>query len=130
MSWLIVTWFLAFGYVPIQYESVYAPKVELDSELIATVSQFGINFQIGKRFKVYGDIETFHYFSEANWYKGGALQPYRADYTAGVSFEFNEHLSILATHECDHVIKMGFQNDGYESSETKVIVKIEGKTEF
>jgi hypothetical protein len=127
MSWLIVTWFLAFGYVPIQYESVYSPKIELDSEYIATVAQIGLSAQIGKRFTVYGDIETFSYFDKEEWYDGGAFKPYRADYTAGLSFEFNEHLSIIATHECDHVIKMGSKEDGYESSETKIIAKITGK---
>jgi hypothetical protein len=43
---------------------------------------------------------------------------------------FNEWISISAIHECDHVIKMGRVDDGYESSETKIIAKISGKSRF
>lgn len=130
MSWLVVTWFLAFGYVPVQYESVYMPKIELDSGLVATVAQIGLNAEIAKRFNVFGDMENFQYFNAEKFYDGSAFNPYRIDYTFGVSFDFNEYVSIIANHECDHVIKRGRQEDGYESTETKVIVKIRGISTF
>lgn len=130
MSWLMVSWFLAFGWVPLQYDSVYYAETELSSEYVATVAQVGLEATIAERFKLFGDVENFQYFNKDGYQTGGAFLPYRVDYTFGASFNFNQWVSITAVHECDHVIKFGRVDDGYESSETKVIVKIEGKTEF
>ena len=130
MSWLVVSWFMAFGWVPLQYESVNYSEIDLNSEYVATVAQIGIEATISERFKVFGDVENFQYFNRENWQTGGAFLPYRVDYTAGATFMFNEWVSISAIHECDHVIKMGRVDDGYESSETKIIAKITGESRF
>lgn len=125
MSWLIVTWFLAFGYVPKQYESVFASQIALESLRPATVAQLGLSLTAWKRLTISTDIENFQYMNDLFNYA-----PYRVDYTFTAEFRLNSALTIIATHECDHVIKLGSTVDGYESTETKIIAKLSGQTKF
>jgi hypothetical protein len=128
MSWLIVTWFLAFGYIPVQNEAVGPVSLKIISGEIVTSAQIGVSFKALDRLSVFCDVETF--MGTVGGYDGGGLfVPYRSDYTFGLSFEFSDHVSIIATHECDHMIDMR-PEDGYESSETKIIAKISGKSRF
>lgn len=128
MSWLVITWFLAFGWVPVQNEAVGPVSLKIISGEIVTSAQIGVSFKAIDKLSVFGDVETFMGTVDA-FSGGGVFVPYRADYTFGVSFEFNEHVSVIATHECDHMIDRR-PEDGYESSETKIIAKITGKSRF
>jgi hypothetical protein len=126
----MVSWFLAFGWVPLQYESVAYSNIELNSKYVATVAQIGLEATISERFHVFGDVENFQYFNKEDPQTGGAFKPYRVDYSFGASFYFNKWISIEARHECDHIVKNAMSRQGYESSETKVIVKITGVSSF
>lgn len=125
MSWLIVTWFLAFGYVPQQYESVLTSSIGLESSRPATVAQLGLSLTAWKRLTISTDIENFQYMNDL-----GSYAPFRVDYTFAIEYRLNSALAIIATHECDHVIKLGSTTDGYESTETKILAKLSGKTNF
>ena len=124
MSWLIVTWFLAFGYVPQQSESVLDSQLALSSRP-ATVAQLGLSLNAWKRLTISTDIENFQYMNDPLSYA-----PFRVDYTFTAEFRLNPSLVIIATHECDHVIKNGSAVDGYESQETKILAKLSGQTNF
>ena len=125
MSWLIVSWFLAFGYVPQQSESVLASQISLESARPATVAQIGLSLNAWKRLTISTDIENFQYMNDLFGYA-----PFRVDYTFTVEVRLNNALTIIATHECDHVIKNGSAVDGYESQETKILAKLSGQTNF
>ncbi|MFA5130507.1 MAG: hypothetical protein WC477_06385 [Patescibacteria group bacterium] len=129
MNWLIVTWFLAFGYVPEQVESVRGVSLEIPNEYAITNTQVGIAMTAFDRFCVFADIETFQFLDIQGNYTGGAFSPYRADYTIGAEFYFSDNIKIIASHECDHMVSLR-ASDGYDSSETKVMIRINGKTEF
>jgi len=128
MQWLVITWFLAFGYVPVQNEIVHGIWDVLDEERVATVAQIGIEAEAFKRIRVFGDVENFQYLPTEKGDVG--FRPFRIDYTFGAEVKLATFISVVAMHNCDHVIKMEYATDGYESSETKVIVKISGKTNF
>jgi hypothetical protein len=125
MSWLIVTWFLAFGYVPQQYESVFDSTIALESSRPATVAQLGLSLNAWKRLTISTDIENFQYMNDPLSYA-----PFRVDYSFSIEYRLNPSLVIIASHECDHVIKNGSAVDGYESQETKILAKLSGQTNF
>jgi len=125
MSWFIVTWFLAFGYVPQQYESVYESVISLESARPATVAQLGLSLNAWKHLTISTDIENYQYVNDL-----GSYAPYRVDYSFTIEYRLNPSLIIIATHECDHIIKLGSTVDGYESQETKILAKLSGKTNF
>lgn len=120
---LLLGWFLTFGYVPTQKECLNGTLLELDSSRIATVVELGISVQF-YRLRVYGSLENFQYVGdELNFY------PYRVDYTAGASFRITDHVRIVAEHECDHPINSspsGRERGSYMSTETRVLIRIEG----
>jgi hypothetical protein len=131
MSWLLVTWFLAFGYVPKQTEIVAFQYQFLTQEEIATVAQMGVSAKLFDRFTISGDIENFQYIDTKGFADGGAFFPYRIDYHFSLNVKVNAWLSVIATHECDHSIKIKENlNNQYESSETKVIIRIDGTSNF
>ena len=122
-SALVFSWFLSFGYVPIQSNCIGDTLSGLDSSRIATVVEIGmsVNFY---RLGVYGSIENYQYVGE-----GGYFYPFRADYKAGASLRITDHVKIIAEHECDHPVV--FSNNTklqstYMSAETRVMVRIEG----
>ena len=128
MSWLLVSWFLAFGYVPQQIEAVNGSYFVSDPTRIATVAQIGIEAQAWERLRVYTDIENFQYAPET--VEDGGFIPYRVDYTFGAEIKLNKWISVTVEHECDHVVAIGGNADGYESRITKLVAKVQGSTKF
>ena len=124
MSWLVVSWFLALGWVPEQGTGVHGRTEILEAGRVATVAQIGIDAEIYKRFHVFADFENYQYFDNKVFF-----DPYRIDYSIGASFQVNEWVSITLDHECDHPVNANTFTS-YESSETKIIAKITGKSRF
>jgi len=122
MPWLLVSWFLSFGYVPSQTDTIGIAVSKLDTSRIATVAEIGLSFNAFDRLSVYGSIENFQYIAPS-----GMFYPFRADYKAGIELEVTKNFSILAEHTCDHPVS--FTNEPYSkarylSSETKITVRI------
>lgn len=122
-SAIVFSWFLSFGYIPLQSDCVGETLSELDSERIATVAELGISADF-YRLDVYGSIENYQYVSGK-----GTFYPFRADYVAGASLRITDNVKIIAEHECDHPVvcsPQGVLQSTYLSAETRVMVRIDG----
>lgn len=120
---LLLSWFLAFGYVPTQTECVNGTMLELDSSRIVTVIELGLTAQLS-RLSVYGSLQNYQYVGE-EW----NFHPFRVDYTVGASLRLTDNVRIIAEHECDHPIDsspQGLERGSYMSEETKLMIRIEG----
>lgn len=124
MSWLLVTWFLAFGWVPEQGNKVNGSLEELKYHRIATVIQLGLEANAFDRLSLYGTVDNYQYYDAEVFF-----DPYRIDYTIGAKLRINKAITFEAKHECDHPVKANTLTT-YNGSETSFIVKIQGTTEF
>lgn len=124
MPWLIVSWFLAFGYVPEQTAKLSGTIECLDTGRIATIAQIGFDAELYNRFHLFTELSNYQYFDGDVFF-----DPYRIDYTIGGSFSLNKWISLTVQHECDHPVKAGTLTT-MQSSETSIIARITGKSTF
>lgn len=124
MSWLIVTWFLAFGWVPEQGNKVNGSLEELEAGRTATVASLGLEALAWDRLSVYGTIDNYQYYDAEIF-----LDPYRVDYVIGTRLQLTKALSFEARHECDHPVRGGTLTT-YKGSETSFTLRVQGTTEF
>ena len=121
---LIISWFLSLGYVPTQSESIGRSYTNLETNRIATVAEIGLSAEL-YRLKIYGSIENYQYASG-----NGGFYPFRADYTAGLSFRLTDSIIFILEHECDHPVSSSPMMQGkesYMSQETRIMIKLKGE---
>ena len=125
---IVIGWFISFGWVPQQIESVGNHKFEILGNMTATMTQIGLDATFDDRLRVFTEIDNYQYKENTGMY----FLPYRVDYTFGGEFTVNKYISITATHTCIHdvVYTTGHQPDGYAEFETKVYATLRGSTKI
>ena len=124
-NFIIVSWFLTFGIVQVQYDTIDDTISNLDSNRLATVAEIGISANAWNRLTISGSIENYQYKENKDIY----FVPYRIDYKIGASFKVIEGLTIDFDHYCDHPVLSGSKNAySYSSGETKLTFTLSGST--
>ncbi len=124
---IVLGWFLSFGWVPLQSESVDNHWFMIDDSMTATVSTLGLNVTIDDRFKVFTQMDNFQYKENDGVY----FFPYRIDYKIGATVDINKYISVSAEHKCIHVVKYSdIQAPGFVENETKIYATIHGETKI
>jgi hypothetical protein len=123
MSWLVLSWFLAFGYLPASTELVNKTAAHNSGAFYQDIGLAAVAFD---RVKLHTDIRTYDTTdSGAMWF------PYRADYTIGMEILAGP-VTIGVQHECVHPVIFDLRNQelGFSSSVTEVYVRIDGQAKL
>ena len=127
MSWLVLSWFLTFGYLPQSQEAIATTtdRVEWLDNSGAFYQTIGLSATAFDHIRLYTELQTYDRMGSINqWF------PYRSDYIIGLDLLAGP-VTIGVRHECDHpVIWSMDQEYGYISGITEIYVKIEGKTSW
>lgn len=127
-EFLIFSWALTFGYVPMQVESVKHEIVKTENKRIATVAGIEISVMAFDRILLSTEIETFQYNVKDRF----IFEPYRANYHVSADYFISDSFQVGISHECDHPIASGLGSKAlypvyqYASGETIMYVKIRG----
>jgi hypothetical protein len=127
MHWLLLSWFLSFGYVPqLDNYIALAPEFLASSTLDsgALSAEIGVKGDAFGFLRAWGSVDTYEYTGSESFL------PFRADFTVGASAYWGP-LELKVEHECDHaVIYREDQFPQYWAQETKISLTITGKTAF
>ena len=123
------SWFLNFGYVPLQDIGLNQQIESIPFEYIATDAELGLKFRY-QDLTVYGSIENYQYIGTGK--SSGYFLPYRVDYEIVLSLKIIDGVFISLSHECDHPVVFNQNHaltSSFLSSETKLMIRIEGGTQ-
>lgn len=121
MEWLVISWFLSFGWVPIQADNVGQSSAMREN---ATFAEIGVSGEMADRVTIFGSVETYQTYLPSKY----SFAPYLANYRIGATFRIIDGVSITADHLCIHPV-LSIGEDSYMKSggKTRVYLKIEGK---
>ena len=131
MSWLVLGWFLTFGYMPenMQLDSMTVMRggdarvTNYFSEDPLFTAEIGIEAVAFGRVRAWGSAKTFSVH-----YSGASFVPQRTDFFAGLSLLFGD-LEAGISHQCGHTFIMeGRPAEGVTSDKTEIFVKVSGRT--
>jgi hypothetical protein len=126
-NFLVFSWFLTLGFVPLQYENVGKEQVQLITEKNpSTVAELGLSVLVFNRFELYTSMENFQNKSPNFVY----FYPYRIDYTFGMKFRIIDGITLEAKHYCNHPVISGTEIAPlYQGYETQFTITFSGSTE-
>ncbi len=123
-GFIVVSWFLTLGVVPLQYEQVdNLQTLQITQQNMSTVATLGLSAKMFDHFELYGSVETFQFKIPDELY----FSPYRADYTFGARFYIVNGITLDFSHYCNHPVDGGgpYKNK-YQGGETKLSVTFSG----
>lgn len=120
MEWLVISWFLSFGWVPEQADGLWASS---EIRKNATVAEIGISGEMANRLTISASVETFQSLAQGSSY----FAPYLANYRIGSSVRIIDGLTLNADHICTHPVMSSEKLYPKSGGMTRVYVKIEGK---
>ena len=119
MKWLVISWFLSFGWVPEQVDAVNYQSINRHN---TTVAEIGISGEMANRLTISASVETFQSFPKGSAY----FAPYLANYRIGASLRIVDGLTINADHICAHPVMSGKDLYLKTGGMTRVYLKIQG----
>jgi hypothetical protein len=133
MQWLVLSWALTVGWLPLDATGIVNPAVKNGITGVANYDAISTKFELQadafNHFKVFGSIETRETF-DTSPSAAGMFSPYESYFIAGAAF-YAKGIEFRISHECDH----GMENTDtfvpwVSSGSTTVSMKISGKTSF
>lgn len=119
MEWLIISWFLSFGWVPEQVDAVNYQSIERHN---TTVAEIGISGEMADRLTISASVETFQTMGENVF----VWAPYLANYRIGASLRIIDGLTLNADHICTHPVLSSQPSYLKSGGMTRVYLKIHG----
>lgn len=121
-EFIVFSWFLTLGFVPIQYDQVNKERLNISN---STVAELGLTATAFNKLEIYTSIENFQIKSDNTLY----FNPYRVDYTTGLKYKVITGVTLEAKHYCNHMIYTNlFTDDLYVGGETQITITFSGST--
>ena len=129
LSFIVVSWFLNFGYVPEMANMVDQQYYGVDQFSGPTiVVDSGLEFTMFDKFSVFTSMKSYAFFLPV---KTSLLDfsPFSMAYTIGTSYKIDENIDIELKHVCQHpVVPQDYHiNYMYNYGETDLTINIHGK---
>ena len=119
MEWLVISWFLSFGFVPDQVDAVNYQSIERHN---TTVAEIGISGEMADRLTISASVETFQTMRE----NVSVWAPYLANYRIGASLRIIDGITLNADHICTHPVLSSQPSYLKSGGMTRVYLKIQG----
>lgn len=119
MEWLVISWFLSFGFVPDQVDAVNYQSIERHN---TTVAEIGISGEMADRLTISASVETFQAMDENVF----TWAPYLANYRIGATLRIIDGITLNADHICTHPVMSGDKTYIKSGGMTRVYLKIQG----
>ena len=119
MKWLVISWFLSFGWVPEQVDAVNYQSINRHN---TTVAEIGISGEMADRLTISASVETFQTLPKGSAY----FAPYLANYRIGASLRIIDGITLNADHICTHPVMSGKDLYLKTGGMTRVYLKIQG----
>lgn len=119
MKWLVISWFLSFGWVPEQVDVVNYQSIERHN---TTVAEIGISGEMADRLTISASVETFQALPKGSVY----FAPYLANYRIGASLRIIDGITLNADHICTHPVLSSDKTYTKSGGMTRVYLKIHG----
>jgi len=130
-SFIVISWFLNFGYVPQQCCAINQNVAEISTDQVNTVLELGLSAKLWDRLTISGSAENFQTFFHED--KRFGFSPYLVNYKISASFDFTKNMQFVVSHECIHPIislSSGDMAYDYLMNDTKIYMHFQGSTSF
>jgi len=119
VEWLVISWFLSFGWVPEQVDAVNYQSINRHN---TTVAEIGISGEMADRLTISASVETFQTMRENVF----VWAPYLANYRIGASLRIIDGITLNADHLCTHPVLSSQPSYLKSGGMTRVYLKIQG----
>jgi len=119
VEWLVISWFLSFGWVPEQVDAVNYQSINRHN---TTVAEIGISGEMADRLTISASVETFQTMRENVF----VWAPYLANYRIGASLRIIDGITLNADHICTHPVLSSQPSYLKSGGMTRVYLKIQG----
>lgn len=119
MEWLVISWFLSFGWVPEQVDAVNYQSINRHN---TTAAEIGISGEMADRLTISASVETFQTMRENVF----VWAPYLANYRIGASLRIVDGITLNADHICAHPVLSSQPSYLKSGGMTRVYLKIKG----
>jgi len=127
LSFLVVSWFLTFGYVPDMGMTVNDTGVNISRfNNAVTVSDIGLSVTAWDKLTLYTSLENYQYYSPAD---KNVLQfsPFKTGYKIGMTFTPIKNVSFDLSHVCEHPVSSDNVIEfPYNYGQTRISVTFKG----
>jgi hypothetical protein len=120
VKWLVISWFLSFGWVPEQVDGIGPLSLTRNN---TTFAEIGISGEMADRLTISASVETFQALPKESAY----FAPYLANYRIGASLRIIDGITLNADHLCTHPVLSSQPSYLKSGGMTRVYLKIEGK---
>jgi hypothetical protein len=129
MNWLVLSWALTIGYLPLQNDMIYTGKTT--AQIIAPENALATSMYFEAQafdcFKAWTVMRSYEEFSYNKIY----MVPWRIDFSVGAEL-FYGPFAIGVWHECDHGVDShaNYLEPYYARGTTEIYISIRGKYEL
>jgi hypothetical protein len=131
MQWLVLSWALTCGWLPMSATSIVYPGDTIygigGANAISTKME--LTAEAWNHLRAWSSIETREVLQPSD-FSLGLFSPYEAYFIAGMALYAN-NIEIGISHECDHGIETTLDLAPWISNgQTEIYIKLSGKTLF
>lgn len=126
MNWLVLSWALTVGYLPVQADYIYSGgkvvEIQAPENTLSTMLEFQADaFDC---FRAWTSMRSYQEFSYESIY----MSPWRIDFKIGAELYYGP-FAFGVWHECDHGINkyMNYLGANYARDTTEIYIAIRGK---
>jgi hypothetical protein len=128
MQWLVLSWALTIGYLPMQTDSIVngAETVHLPAPENAIATTFELDAVAFDHLRAWGKMRSYESFAFDRLY----MVPWRIDFSIGAEV-FYGPFALGVWHECDHGVDSSrYMKPWYSRGTTEIYIAIRGEVKY